>query len=397
VALDVPTPTRVPETETSARLDALRALLAGHGIDAAVIVEASALYYLAGAVATGHLVVPADREPVFLVRRDPERAAVESAIADVRPFSSLRGLAAALVDAIGRPPRRLGFELDVLPANAFLRYRSLLEDVELTDCSPLLAELRRRKSAWELGRMRRAGEQTMVAQRAAVDLVRAGQTDRSIQVELEHVLRRAGHQGPLRFRGLNGEMLFGTVLTGPDAAVAGYPDTPLCGPGPNSSVGRGPRGYPVLEGVPVTVDLCGGLDGYVADATRTRWFGELREPFATALPTCRLILRELESQLVPGTPAGDLYEHGLEIAEEAGFGDLWMGHGAGRVRFVGHGVGLEINEQPFLARGVAQELEAGNVVAVEPKLVFPGEGAVGWENTYAIREEGPPELLTPDD
>jgi Xaa-Pro dipeptidase len=397
VTPDGPIPTRVPETETTARLEALRALLGCEGLDACVFVESSALYYLTGTVASGHLVVPAEGDPVFLVRRDAARAAVEAAVVDVRPFSSLRGLAGVLADVIGRPARRLGFELDVLPARSYLRYRELLDPAAIEDCASLLAGLRRRKSAWELDRLRLAGEQTMLAQRAAVELVTEGATDLSIQIELEHLLRRAGHQGPLRFRGLNGEMHYGTVLTGPDAAVPGYPDAPLSGPGPNRAVGRGPRGFPVMEGVPVTVDLCGGLDGYVSDATRTRWYGELREPFATALPTCRLILGELEAMLTPGTPAQDLYERGLEIAEEAGFGDLWMGHGEGRVRFVGHGIGLEINEQPFLARGVEQPLEAGNVVAVEPKLVFPGEGAVGWENAYAIREQGPAELLTPGD
>ncbi len=384
----------MPETETSARLGALRARLGSEGLDAAVVVEASALYYLTGTVSNAHLIVPADGDPVLLVRRDLARATDESGVADVRPFSSLRGLPDALASAVGRFPGRVGFELDVLPAASYLRYRALLGDVELADCSPLLAELRRRKSEWELGRLRLAGEQTMVAQRAAVDLVVDGATDLSIQIELEHVLRRAGHQGPLRFRGLNGQLHYGTVLSGPDAAVAGYPDTPLSGPGQNRSVARGPRGHAVLEGVPVTIDLCGGVDGYVSDATRTRWYGELREPFSTALPTCRLILRELESLLVPGTPGGDVYDRGLEIAEEAGFGDLWMGSGAGRVRFVGHGIGLEINELPFLARGNARVLAAGDVVAVEPKLVFPGEGAVGWENAYAIREEGPAELLT---
>lgn len=391
------TPTRVPEAETTARLESLRALLGGEDLDAAVIVEASALYYLTGTVASGHLVVPAEGEPVFLVRRDVARVAEEGAVADVRPFRSLRVLPDVLASVIGRAPARVGFELDVLPARSFLRYRTLLEPAAIADCSPLLAVLRRRKSAWELERMRLAGEQTMLAQRAAIDLVVDGATDLSIQIELEHVLRKAGHQGPLRFRGLNGEAHYGTVLSGPDAAVAGYPDTPLSGPGPNRAVGRGPRGCPVDEGVPVTIDLCGGLDGYVSDATRTRWYGELREPFATALPTCRLILSELEALLTPGTPAQDLYERGLEIAEEAGYGDLWMGHGPARVRFVGHGIGLEINEQPFLARGCEQPLEAGNVVAVEPKLVFPGEGAVGWENAYAIREQGPAELLTPGD
>jgi Xaa-Pro aminopeptidase len=62
------------------------------------------------------------------------------------------------------------------------------------------------------------------------------------------------------------------------------------------------------------------------------------------------------------------------------------------VRFVGHGVGLEINERPFLAQGFSAPLVSGNVIAVEPKLVFPGLGAVGVENTYVVEDDGPVRL-----
>ena len=99
---------------------------------------------------------------------------------------------------------------------------------------------------------------------------------------------------------------------------------------------------------------------------------------------------------MPGTSSELLYRFGCALAEEAGFGDGWMGSGPGRVRFVGHGLGLEINERPFLAEGDTRPLQAGNVIAVEPKLVLPGVGAVGRENTYLVRAEGGVENLTPE-
>ena len=142
----------------------------------------------------------------------------------------------------------------------------------------------------------------------------------------------------------------------------------------------------------VTVDLVGGWEGYLADATRTFFRGTPNPQLAEALAVCESILAALEELMVPGTPAEQLYLRGLELATEAGFGDHWMGHGPGRVRFVGHGVGLEINERPFLAQGFSDPLAFGNVIAVEPKLVFPGLGAVGVENTYAVDREGPVRL-----
>jgi Xaa-Pro aminopeptidase len=67
------------------------------------------------------------------------------------------------------------------------------------------------------------------------------------------------------------------------------------------------------------------------------------------------------------------------------------------MRFVGHAIGLELNEAPALARGVAMPLVEGAVIAVEPKLVFPGLGAVGVENSYVVRAGGPERLTLAGD
>ncbi len=385
----------VPGEELAARAAAFQARLREAEIDAALVVEAADLVYLAGTVQNAHLVVPATGDPVLLVRRDLERARAESRLTRVEPLTTLRALPAALEQAAG-PVRRLGLELDVLPAATYLRYGRMWPDVELVDVSAALLAVRSRKSDWEVARIRTACVQVMQAHRTARDTLRPELTDLQLQIVLEERLRRLGHQGPMRFRGLNGEMFFGSVMTGPDAAVPAYSETPLGGPGPSPAVGRGARGAAHQVGMAMIVDLCGARDGYVSDATRTLFTERLDPPLDHALQVCELILRELEALLVPGVPGSTLYTRGLELAEEAGFGDAWMGHGAGRVRFVGHGVGLEVNELPVLAVGHDTALQAGNVVAVEPKLVFPGVGAVGCENTYLVRDDGGPETLTVD-
>ncbi len=363
--------------------------MAADGLDAVLVVEASDLVHLTGVMADAHLVLGVEGDPVLLVRRGIERAQAESPIADVRPLGSLRELAPVLAE---RGVRRLGLELDVLPAARYLRYGQLLDGVELVDGGDAIARVRAVKSAWEVERMRAAASQLAAAFAAAPALVAEEETDRAVQIELERVLRRAGHQGPLRFRGLNGVMFYGAVLAGPDGAVAPWADTPLGGPGPNAAVGKGPGGWRIADGDAVTVDLVGGDDGYVADATRTFFRGKPRAPLGEALGVCEAILADLEALMRPGVPAQDLYRRGLELATEAGFGDHWMGHGPARVRFVGHGIGLDINERPFLAEGFEAPLEAGNAIAVEPKLVFPGVGAVGVENSYVVTDAGPERL-----
>ena len=379
----------VPANEIARRLTAFRAALVEASIDAALIVEATDLIYLTGVMADAHLLVPANDDPILLVRRSLERVQAESPLEDVRPFRSFKELP-PLIAELGA--KRVGLELDVLPAGQYLRYRDLLPDVDLVDVSMALAGVRAVKSTWELAMISKAAEQVAAAFAAAPALVAEQPTDRAIQIELEHLMRQAGHQGPLRFRGLNGQMFYGAVLAGPDGAVAPWADTPLGGPGPSAAVGKGPGGWEIRDGDSVTVDLVGGWEGYLADATRTFFRGTPNPQLAEALAVCESILAALEELMRPGVPAEDLYLRGLELATEAGFGDHWMGHGPGRVRFVGHGVGLEINERPFLAQGFSTPLEFGNVIAVEPKLVFPGLGAVGVENTYVVDRDGPVQL-----
>ncbi len=383
-------PPIVPRQEIEQRIAAFQGALQAAEIDAALIVESSDLYYLTGTNQDAHLVVPAEGEPVYLVRRDLGRARDESPLERVEPLRSLRDLGPAVLAAAG-DVRRLGLEFDVLPVASYLRYAKAFGGVELVDCFAALRPLRAVKSDWEVGRIRAAAQQIRLAWAAVPELLRPGLTDRELQVEIEHLMRSHGHQGPCRFRGMNGEMYFGAVLAGADAAVPSSADTPFGGWGPSPAIGRGPRAGLIEPGGAVSVDLVGAIDGYLADGTRTFGLGPLDEPLQSALAVCERILAEVETLLVPGTPWQLPYERGLEIATEAGFGDGFMGS----VTFIGHGIGLEINEPPFLARGLDQPLEPGHVIAVEPKVAFPGVGAVGVENSYLVRAEGGPENLTP--
>jgi hypothetical protein len=188
-------------------------------------------------------------------------------------------------------------------------------------------------------------------------------------------MRMHGHEGTIRFRGINSEFLYGQVLAGESGAVPGPTETPLHGEGLSTAQGRGPSRRPLRRGDAVVIDLSGLAEGYVSDQTRTFFIGPADPGLLAAYETCRSMLAECVALLRPRTPGGALYERALEIAAEAGYAEHFMGAGDGRVRFVGHCIGLELNEPPYLARGYSLPLEAGNVVAIEPKLAFTGLGA----------------------
>jgi Xaa-Pro aminopeptidase len=89
----------------------------------------------------------------------------------------------------------------------------------------------------------------------------------------------------------------------------------------------------------------------------------------------------------PGVPAEDLYDLALAVVKTAGLSQGFMGHPQ-PVPFVGHGVGLELDEWPIIGKNSAHILKKGMIIALEPKIIFPGEGVVGVENTFVVGDDG---------
>jgi Xaa-Pro dipeptidase len=381
----------VPGDELRRRTGALQAGLRDAGLAAALLVENTDLYYFTGTVQDSHLLVPTEASPILLVRRSLERARGESPLEDVRPLSSLRQLPAALESA-GVAGERIGFEFDVLPVARLERYEELLAPADVVDCSAIVRRLRARKSTWEIDRISRAARMVDDAFRHAPELVRAGMTEIELLTALEQHLRRSGHDGVVRTRGFNQEIQYGVVLAGPDGCVSGGADAAVVGPGLNPAVGKGASRRPIAAGEPILVDLVGSVEGYLADETRTLAIGELEDVCRERYEQATTILAAVAAAAKPGISGGDLYALALELAGDApGF------MGAEPVSFVGHGLGLQIDEPPFLARGHTQPLEEGHVFALEPKFVLPGHGAVGIENTYVVEVTGARQLTAAPD
>ena len=378
----------IPAEEIDRRIGRLQEALGADGLDGAVIVQHTDLAYFTGTNQQAHLLVPAGGDPVLLVRRVLDRARAESPLRAIEPIASLSELDGRLAERGLGAGARIGFELDVLPAARFRSYQERLADRALDDCSPQVRAVRSLKSPWELEWMRIAAGQVRDAVHAIPGLLSEGTPESKVQLEVENLLRLGGHQGQLRFRGFNQEMHYGQVLGGPSGAVAGYSDSPLCGPGPNTVLGKGPDGHLLRSGDPVIADLVGGHEGYLADQTRTFAVGSLAGDLRRAYDVCVEILRATEAELRPGAAPSRLYARSAEIAAAAGLEEHFMGFGPQRIRFLGHGVGLEIDELPILAPGFDQPIAVGHVIAVEPKMVFPGRGAVGIENMYAVTADG---------
>ncbi len=384
--------TRVPLDELRSRARRLQGHLRDAGLGGALFVQNVDRYYFSGTMQGGFVVVPADGDPLVLVRRDPDRAAAESPL-PVEPLASARDLAGRIRVAFGEIPAPLGLELDVLPAAQVARFERMLPGATFGDVSRALALTRAVKSPWEIDRIRRAARTVADAVARIPDLLEPGMTELELAARVECELRLRGHGGLIRMRGFNQEIFYGHVITGPASAEPSFLDAPTGGAGLGPALAQGPGSQPIAPGVPVSVDLVGNHQGYLSDQTRPLCLGEPEAPFGRAFEAAVAIERAVVDAARPGVSAGDLYRVAVDAAADTAFGDRFMG-AAQKVSFVGHGIGLEVDEYPFLARGFDLPLAEGMVFALEPKFVFPARGVVGIEDTYRVTADGV-ERLTP--
>ena len=380
----------VPGSEIAKRLVALQGLLQKHEIDVAIIRQNADLFYFAGSVQDGYLVVPGQGVPVFLVRRDAQRAAEQSPVRPIMPLASVKDLPPAVWDACGsRTIKRVGLELDVLPANTFFFFdEKLFPKQQLIDVSGAVRRVRMVKSSWEIGMMRKAGEISRRVAEAVPEVLREGMTELELSIALEMVARRAGHLGLIRLRGFNMDMYFGHVLSGPEAAIPADADTATGGRGVSPAFGQGASERRIGVGEVVSVDTMLNYQGYLSDQTRNFCLGPPPLRLAETYRFAQEIHRRIRDAARPGAITGELYERVWEWVEGAGLSEWFMGHGAGRITFIGHGLGIEVDEFPFLAQGQKLALEEDMTFAFEPKFIIPGLGITGLENTYLVTRGG---------
>jgi len=371
-----------PNTECRRRLDAFRETLGTQDLDGAVLVHATDVFYLSGTRQNAALWVPAAGDAVLLVRKSLERARLESPLADVRPFPSSKELAAAL----GRP-RRVGFTFDVAPG-AVERFWARALGAELADVSAPLRVQRSVKSAWELDRMRETAELLCGVFGELPTFLRAGMREVDLAAEIECRMRKAGNEGSPRLRGFNQEFFMGLALAAGSATAPSYFDGPVTGRGLSPSSPLGASVEPIPRDVPILLDYTAMKAGYVTDMTRIAVCGRLAPELTRAFEVALAIQEEVARSLRPGAIPSELWERAKALAEAEGLGDRFMGPPGAQARFVGHGVGLELDELPVLAPGFDVPLQLGQVLAVEPKFVLPGLGAIGIENTWAVADAG---------
>jgi len=386
---------QVPAEELQQRIHKLQQGMKKKELDAAIIIQRADMYYFSGTGQNGYLFVPAEGEPQLLVRKNINRAREESMLDRVDPLDKRNRLPELVHQALPSGGK-LGMELDVLPAKQYFRYREMFSPLEVDDVSSVIRKIRAVKSPWELKRQAEAAAMGDAMGWHARDIIREGLTEIELAAELEAFVRRRGHQGAVRMRGFNQELFYGHILAGENAARPSFFDGPTGGSGLSTSYPQGAGTGVIHKNEPVLVDFVFLYQGYMVDQTRIFCLGRLPEQLEKAYQTSLEIKRKLADMGRAGVPASDLFKKAGEMAEASGLSENFLG-AQEKINFVGHGVGLELDEFPVIAPGMDTPLVEGNVFALEPKFIFPGMGTVGVEDTFVVRSSCLEQITTFDD
>lgn len=375
--------------ELNNRVNNLKGYLIANEIDLAILSQNTDILYYSGSLQPLYVLVPAEGEPVALARKALTRINDEVKHLPAQAFSGGKDLAAIIAGRGLADARRIALTLDTISYSSATRMQRLFPSAEMVDIAWDMRMLRAAKSESEIEIMSRAGKVVERIPEIVKANLKPGMTELELSAVIENYLRLNGHASIVRCRREGMEVAgFGLCSSGVNS-LAGTKFEGICaGIGVSQGAPYGASRNPIPRGTPIILDYAFNLEGYIIDQTRMASIGKPSAEVLAAYDAMYSIEQEITEMLRPGTVWEDVYNRSVELADKAGYADTYMGAGTERVKFVGHGVGTELDEPPYLAADMKYELRPGMVVAVEPKVALPGVGVIGIEDTLVIRESG---------
>lgn len=338
--------------------------------------------------------VPDHGEPLLMVFKDFQRAKDESGFKQVVSLVSPKEIPRTIAAFGYAIPNNIGLELDVLTANQYILFQEIFSDSNIIDISIEIRLQRAVKSDYEISLMRQASQMADKVAAKVPDLIKEGMTEIEFAGLVEAYARTLGHQGLIRMRMWDNDLFYGHIMAGSGAAIPSCLSSPTGGRGVNPSIAQGPGFNKIKRNEPILVDYVFALNGYISDHTRIFSLGNLPEDLLKAHDAMLEIQAMVIKTAIPGSVTGELYDMMMSEASAKGYKDYFMGAGERRIRFAGHGIGLELDEFPFIAEGQKLCLEKGMIIALEPKTFFSGKGVVGIENSFLVTDNGLESLTT---
>lgn len=363
------------------RLKRIQHAMQAMQMDACILSSEVNVFYCTGIIYNGYFYLPAEGEAINFVKR-PE-VALKNTIAIHKPELIVEKLR-----ELDKPiPTKVLLEKDVLSFNSITRLQSALGISESQDASYLLRRIRSEKTDYEISQVRACARKHEAVYSQIKDIFKRGMTDIQLQIEIERIMRLNGSAGIFRSYGESMDIYMGSLLVGDNAQTASPFDFALGGAGTGSMLPLGASGALIEEGQTIMVDMAGNYTPWMTDMTRTFSVGKTTELAYKAHQVSLEIQDKLIASSKIGTSCAEMYNLALDLVKANKLDAYFMGTNL-QAKFIGHGVGIEINEPPVLTPRSKEILTKNTIFALEPKFVIPSVGAVGIENTFLVTDHG---------
>jgi Xaa-Pro aminopeptidase len=351
-------------------------------VEGCVLTTTVNVFYMTGIVYNGYYYLPAEGNPVHFVKR-PEGISFSNTVYIRKPEQ----IADELKDYSLPLPKTILLETDGISFSECVRLLNTFGLSEASNASILMRKIRSVKTEFELEQTRLCARKHEAVYRLIPSVYKPGMTDVEFQIEIERLMRLHGSLGLFRSYGENMDIYMGSLLAGENAATPSPFDFALGGAGTSPVLPLGASGEKIKQGNTIMVDMAGNYTPWMTDMTRVFSAGKTLGLAYRAHQVSIDINNRIMDVAKPGAGCAGLYNLAMEIVVKNKLEPYFMGTKQ-QAKFVGHGVGLEINEPPVLTPRSKELLEPNTVFALEPKFVIPGVGAVGIENTYTVTETG---------
>jgi Xaa-Pro aminopeptidase len=385
----------ISREEIQKRIERLQSCLKREKVESCLILQNVDLFYFSGTIQRSYLYIPGEGDPLLMVQKDFDRARKESPLKNIIPIERPKAISSILKKEGGL--KRVGLECDVLPVNQLKQLGKMFPRSQFVDISKAIKQVRMIKSKYEIDQLRCSAKILDEVFEYAKRVLKPGMTEIEAESHLIGLGRIRGHQGLTRMRAWNQDMLNACVLSGNSGGVLTHLDVSVIGPGISPAFPQGSSFNPIGRDVPIQIDFSIAYNGYITDGARTYVIGTLSQKLKEAYQVALEIRDEMEKAAKPGVPCSQLYHLSSQIVKKRGLEDYFIGTKKNQAPFVGHGIGLEIDEFPLLAMGFFQPLEIGMIFAFEPKFIFPEIGAVALEDDYVVTDDGVERLTHADD
>ena len=391
---------RVPVSELESRIQDLSYRLTDAKAPGVLIQNPVDLYYYAGGRQNGALFVPASNSQAsieqggngatFFVRRSISRARFEAGGGDspilVEKFPSLGIFAETLTEMglEGAP----GLQFGEIPADFCQKFQSVMAQLGSTsDCTKIIHEQREVKSAWEIEMMREGAKVQQQMFDVVEQSISIGATELDIVAAAEAVSRHSGFGGNVQMRRFPLQCDRAVIVSGRAGGIPSFFDSAIGGTGPHPLAGMGSGFNKLKSNQPILVDLVHVHRGYVVDATRMFSIGKLPEPWESRLSDMVEVSNKVVASLGRGDDCSKAWQIGSDLVGSMGHSEHLMGMKPDQSQFLGHSVGLQLDESPVVAKGFDRPLPINGLMAIEPKLVYV-DGSIGIEDTWLRTDEG---------